>query len=211
MDILVRLASGKDIREARKIVEEQYAKSGYLPADSSVFFKSLAVYLPYSYTLAAIKNNQLIGTLTLIVDSAYGLPMDKIYSEENNILRKNNRSLSELSMFAVKEGRFKCSLLLCKYVQILASRIVGCTDFVITVNPKHCSFYRNILQFTGYSSEKEHPVLKNAKTIPLRLNLLTLEETYKRVSHKKRSFNLHEFFFGAHSFTIEKELRAALC
>lgn len=210
MDITIQLARENEIEHAKKVVEEQYLKLGYLALDDELFFKSLAAYKAESYTLVATKNNQIIGTLTLIVDSPLGLPMDKIYAEENDCLRKGGRKLSELSQFAVKDGGLKCSLLLCKYAEVLADKVLGCSDFVITVNPKHCSFYRKILRFEDYSSEKEHPILEGAKTVPLRLNLITLEETYKSCSHKKRSLNLHDFFFGADIPDVEKELRTAI-
>ncbi len=206
MDIHIRLAEENELNKARDLVTSIYMSYGYLTEDKSDFDAKINYYSPTTVTLVAVKDQHFIGSLSLVIDSHLKLPIDALYSEEVDQFRDSGRKLCELSQFAVSEGGMKTSLLLCKYAKVIAYDILHMTDFTVTVNPKHRTFYLKVLKFSVMADEKVHPNLSSASAAPFRLDLLTSEEVYQKVSGRSRYLNLHDFFYGDDIEELTKEL-----
>lgn len=210
MSITIKIADSSEQKAARELVRTVYTQLGYLSEENDNLLKKARTFDPSTITLLALRNDQLVGTLSLVFDSKSGLPIDSFSLEEVNQLRSDSHQLCELSQFAVSQGGLKSSLLLCKYAKIISYDIMGYSDFVITVNPKHTSFYHKILKFDLLAGETAHPYLSDADAISLRLNLLTLADTYKLAYQQSKSLNLHEHFCGSDIPDIIKTLSPQL-
>lgn len=208
--ITVSIALNEKRTEASELVSSVYTGYGYLKPEENDYLEKVNHYNSSTITLIAEKNGVMIGTLSLIIDSELGLPMDTLYSDELDPLRRNGRRLCELSQFAVSEGGLKAGLLLCKYAKVVADDLLGMTDFVITANPKHRTFYLSVLQFEELAEEKVYPNLSEVGAAPLILDLVTFEGVYQAHSEKGRSFNLHDYFFGSDINTVIEEMATEL-
>lgn len=104
---------------------------------------------PNRLTLAAWQYDELVATLTLGLDSPDGLQTDALYGAELASLRRPDRILCEVSRLAV-DPDFSCpELLRTLFSSALdyGKRILGASDVVIGVNPRHAAYYQRRMGF----------------------------------------------------------------
>ncbi len=101
-------------------------------------------------TFTATSEDNLIGTLSLTVDSAAGLAADKTFKEELDEARKEKGvRICELTRFAfdTSEPSMKLLASLFHIIFIYGTCKFGGTDLYIEVNPRHRRFYEAMLGF----------------------------------------------------------------
>ena len=145
----IRVAKlGGHRREAGKLVERRYAGRGYtLPTTPEEAHIS---------TFIAYDEGQLVGTVSVRLDSDNGLSADGLYGTELRALRSEGCRLCEFTRLAVdKEAASKPVLAgLFHTAYLYASVIRGCTHAVIEVNPRHVAFYGRALRFDPIGEER---------------------------------------------------------
>lgn len=196
MSISLKIANRDEQKNAQELVNSVYAQNGYVSKDETRLIEKARQFKDKTITIIALKNEEIVGTISLVLDSKQGLPMDDIFGEENDGLRSCGRSLCEVAGFAVTEAGFRTGLILCQYVNIIAVQMLNLTDYVVNINPEHRSFYTQVLKFVPFGMEKIHPYLANRAGVPLRLDLVTQEEVYKKAYEKKKSLNPYSLFYG---------------
>jgi hypothetical protein len=116
-----------------------------------------------------------VGTLSLLGDSARGLPADALYGSELAALRGGGRRLAEVSALAVAPGWRGTPLPLMRpLVQLVGiyARDVGHVDeLCIAVHPRHAAFYERRLGFVRFGAEKPYGAVNGAPAVGLRLDL----------------------------------------
>jgi len=147
--------------------------------------------LPESQTFIIKEEESLIGTITLVPDSPCGLPMEAIYPEEIASLRRPGRKLAEVSLLALDLRLFgKKSFSLTDFQKLsttfklfkglfdYSQQVLGITDIVISMHPKHQGLYQYLLFRTigdirAYSAACDKPavamhldVLEALKNVP---------------------------------------------
>lgn len=153
---LCRALSADERHIARGIVERKYLAQGYAISDD------IARYLemPQATTYGLFHDDALYGTISIIVDSEQGLPMDSIYSDELASWRASGKNLAEVVQFAVdrevtdkKPSPFEAAPL---FGAVLAHALREKIDHLcISINPKHDRFYA-LLGFTQIGGEKHY-------------------------------------------------------
>jgi hypothetical protein len=79
---------------------------------------------------------------------------------------------------------------------------------VITVNPRHVRFYRNVMLFELLGEEKSCEKVNGAPAVLLRMDLTTMPEKYaERYGRRRSTRNLHVYFFAGNE---ERERLAKL-
>ncbi len=147
-------------------IQSIYASCGYLAESSTTFTSN-----PRQITFEATRNQQLLGTLTLTIDSEdQGLLADTLYKQEIDTLRAKDRKFCEISKLAFKRNSSTKKILaeLFHAAYIYASFLHKATDAVIEVNPRHASFYKRMLGFRQISEQRTCPRV-NAPAVLLRL------------------------------------------
>ena len=178
----VRLANSEGRREtADLLIKKMYAWRGY---DTSGVINDE----PNRITLMADIKGQIIGTLTLGLDSSTGLLVDQLYKDEIDRLRQTKRFVCEFTKLAVDQDSHSQRVLAALFhlAYIYAHNIHGATDFVIEVNPRHAVFYKRMLGFAQSGEERMCPRV-NAPAVLLRL---TCE--YATENTKKYGGTMHE-------------------
>lgn len=160
----IRLANSEGRREsADLLIKKMYSWRGY---DTSGIFNDT----PNRITLMADHNGQVVGTLTIGLDSSTGLLVDQLYKDEIDNLRQAQRLVCEFTKLAIDQDSNSKRVLAALFhlAFIYAHKIHGATDLVIEVNPRHAVFYKRMLGFSQLGEERTCPRV-NAPAILLRL------------------------------------------
>ncbi|MBI3829642.1 MAG: hypothetical protein HY291_09005 [Planctomycetes bacterium] len=167
-------ATVEDRLAAARLVGKLYRKEGYLPDDggSEAPFLSPHHLRPETTVFVARENNRIVGTLTAVMDSPEGLPLDAIYPKEVAALRARQRVPCELCSLAVDTERADRSLHLvyglfrCATVYLL--HFTAMTDVLITLKPAHEAFYHRLM-FQVLGQPTLDARFRNAPTVAMSL------------------------------------------
>lgn len=197
--ISVRLADNEGVRnEASILVNRMYSWRGY-GAAHQLMPKANSV------TFTASSNDDMIGTLTLGVDSSDGLAADQTFKEELDVFRSTpGMRLCELTKFAVDPTtRSKPALAaLFHVIFIYGSERFNCTDLFIEVHPRHIRFYEVMLGFRRVGDPKiDNSVTWWPEGVPVQLMRLEVSEIRRQIQkHAGRSSKaghcLYPYFFS---------------
>ncbi|MFH1148800.1 MAG: hypothetical protein V1736_14005 [Pseudomonadota bacterium] len=184
--------TNSELEQSRGLLYKAYLKKGYIRTDREPISGYEAG--PHRKTFVAKDGDEVLMTLTLILDSHLGLPMEKIYQSEINTLRLKGRKIGELSGLAGHEalcGRGMFIFLgLTRLVYSRAEQI-GVDDICIAINPRHSSFYENVLLFEYLGGERPYPSVRNFPACGKRLNMHNCRRRLRVVNPR-----LYHFFFG---------------
>lgn len=132
------------------LLKNRYGWRGYqevtLPTDHSV----------HKFTLSAVEEEAIIGTITVSFDSAKRLSADDAFADEVEALRAQGRRMCEFTKLAVDPtvGTKRVLAALFHVAYIVAHRIRGYDLLLIEVNPRHVRYYERMLAFTIQSEER---------------------------------------------------------
>ncbi|WP_197075415.1 N-acyl amino acid synthase FeeM domain-containing protein [Sphingomonas sp. Ag1] len=193
--ITVRLADTKGQRNAATLLlNRMYAWRGY--GDHHAISDK-----PTHTTFTASNAREMLGTITLAVDSAGGLGVDKLFKEEVDQFRSvPGTRVCELTRFAFDTNKPSKPMLatLFHLIFIYGQRVFACTDLFIEVNPRHVRFYEIMLGFTRVGDLK----MNDAVSAPSQLLWLSVSDIRRRVDNHKNSNDarsrrsLYAYFFS---------------
>lgn len=113
-------------------------------------------------------------TLTMIGDNADGIPLDSVYGERLNALRRQGRSLVEVGLLADRRSSFQRGARELFDMMRWAAYYTlhtHATDIVIGVHPHHERFYMHCFGFGRFAPPTLYPLVKDNPVVPLRLPL----------------------------------------
>ena len=143
-EVAIRLVeTGDKIQAACDLINDRYAWRGYgashrIPADAS------------HMTFTAEVEGDVVGTITLAIDSRRGLAVDQAFKGEVDGFRAlPGGKVCELTKFAFDQTIQSKKLMAALFhiVFVYGYRTYGCTDLFIEVNPRHVRFYQAMLGF----------------------------------------------------------------
>lgn len=227
-EIQVKIASEKgELEQAFELLAANYRARGYEAAGDKPFRFTPYHALPGTVTLVAVHHERVLATLTLVPDSAVlGLPMESIYGPEVAELRAAGlRPAEAISLadtdLAIREFIQVFKALIKLAMQYHESRGGNC--WIVTVNPRHRSFYQKVLGFTPLGPQRSYPTVQNH---PAEAYLLTAAsmaanapQMYQEVFGEKlpapvltanRWSQEHVRYFGAHSSQLDEATLSSL-
>ena len=159
-------------RVSGSLVSDRYAWRGYGTAQPS----NAAPCAQRELTLLAWSADDAVGTMTMGFDDGYGLLADQTYATRLDALRAKGRSLCEFTRFAVSSAADSKSTIsgLFDLSYVLGRRMLGVTDVVVEVNPRHVGFYQRAFGFKPISDVRTCERV-NAPAVLLRLDVAELE------------------------------------
>lgn len=197
-DIQIRLAqSSEELEAAYRLVQSRYLPFGYARRGASVRFVTHCC-TPASHTLIATVGDTIIGTASLIVDGALGLPLEAAYPDEVAGLRQAGERLAEISCLATRR-RGDSRVLLSLYRGVYALARYGCQvdRLCITVHPRQGRFYQRALLFQPIGPQRDYAACNQAPAVALGLDLRAAETRFRRMHGWGW---LARFFLGRESF-----------
>ncbi|GEM_PF-1841593 len=165
----------EELKQAYGLVHTSYLSRGYIEASQSGLRFGFHNLLPETVTLVAVLRGMVIATVSLVVDSPWGLPMDEIYGEELSPLRKRGERLGEVTMLADRRREFRRTLpmvlALFRLLTDYARKVAGLDQLCITLNPRHSEFYGRLLHFEPLGPEKQYPSVQDNPALAMRFEL----------------------------------------
>ena len=162
----IRMADSLGRRsDASILINRMYATRGYrsagLPEHAA----------PSRITLVASEHDATIGTITIGFDSITGLLVEDLFAAETEELRRAGRTVCEFTKLAmdsvVRSTRVLATLFHVAF--IYSHRIMGASDLLIEVNPRHTAYYKRMLGFEVIAPARlNHRV--NAPAVLMRLD-----------------------------------------
>ncbi|HNO74481.1 MAG TPA: long-chain N-acyl amino acid synthase [Nitrosomonas mobilis] len=161
------VSSFKQRIKASTLIKRMYATRGYQTESTSVFSDS-----PNQYTFEARNAQQLLGTLTLTVDSGNGLLADQLYKNEIDTFRNEGRNVCEVSKLAFTPNTSSKQIFAALFhiAYMYARFLHGVETAVIEINPRHVRFYKSTLGFSQIGDQRTCPRV-DAPAILLGLDL----------------------------------------
>jgi len=196
----LKVAETKEELEACfKLLHDAYVRAGFMKPDPSGMRATLYHALPTTTTLLAKYDGRVVGTVSLIRDSALGFPMQKIFNIKK--IRSAGGNIAEVSALAVHR-RFQATggmilFPLIKFMYEYSTRFFDTSHLVIAVNPRHIAFYESILFF---SRLKQNPVahydfVNGAPAVGAHIDLKKAPEIFKKYyDSKEPAKNLYQYF-----------------
>ena len=195
----IRLADSDGQRNrANMLLKRMYSWRGYGTNQQ-------IVTTPNSVTFTATSDEEVIGTLSLTVDSAAGLACDKTFGDEMQRFRTGGRTkLCELTKFAFDTSlpaRPRLAALF-HIIFIYGSLHFDCTDLFIEVNPRHRRFYEIMLGFTPVGE----PRLNSKVNAPAQLMWLNVGNIRQQIDKYAGDARYAGRSLYAHFFSAKEEL-----
>ena len=180
------LATDRDsLEQALRLQHDQYVAQGYMDSHPSGWRLSLHNGLPSTQVFVARDGDRVVATMTLIVDSPLGLPMDEIYADELRLLRGERRDLAEVSGLAVdpdyQRSGVAILLRLIRMLVIYSIEKAHISDLCIAINPHHAMFYRKAFHFQIIAGLKQYRKVNGAPAVALRLDLALARSLIREV------------------------------
>jgi hypothetical protein len=165
--IEVKIASERtEWEQAFRLVATTYQARGYETPNVSSFRLTPYHALLDTTVLVAKHEGRVVATFSIVLDNTYlGLPMECIYQDEIDSLRRCGRRLAETTCLADQ------GLTTREFVQVFLALIrlgiqfynrLGGDTYVITVNPRHKSFYQRILGFQPLGPRRAYAAVQDA-------------------------------------------------
>lgn len=160
----IRAADIEDRRNsASMLISKMYAWRGYTGTHQ-------VTSDPNRIALTASDKGEVIGTLSLGLDSDVGLLADQVFQDMIDPVRAHGK-VCELIKLAIDPAvKSKAVLASLFHVAFIYARdLNNCTDIFIEVNPRHRRFYETMLKFEVVCKSRDNPRV-DAPAVLLRMN-----------------------------------------
>lgn len=146
----------EELADAYKILHESYLEKGYTKANETGMRIVKYFALPTTTTLIALFDNRVVGIISIIRRSTFGIPMESSF-DIGSVLDEN-KVVAEISSLAIdsrfREKRGALFLPLLKFFWEYVSSYMRLDALVITVNPSMSDFYEGFLGFKRMKNAK---------------------------------------------------------
>jgi len=144
-NIVIRMAeSQEEVDAANRLVFRNYVELGYWENSEDVIRKNRYLWLPTRDVFVVADGAKIIGTISIITDSADGIPADNFQPAAVRRLRETCDKLAEISAFAfAKDHPHQHTLLhfLMAFIAQYSFHYAGIDRLIAVCTPKHARFY----------------------------------------------------------------------
>jgi len=203
--VVFKLAETRPERDAAfRVLHDAYVNQGLIEPRPGRLYVPPFSLLPDSTILVAVVEGAVRGTLTLVEDSALGLPMEALYREEVERVRHRGRRLAEVSATAVSGGEKGRGLALMLYALLFRWSYLhrDIDDLLVAVHPRTEPLFCDVLLFERVGSPRAHLALARAPAVALHLDLpATVPVALKRYRGLRphgfpATLDFHRLLFG---------------
>jgi hypothetical protein len=168
-------------RVADALVNDRYAWRGYGSPRQEEEISSEQ----REVTLLAWSAADAAGTMTMGFDDGKGLSADRTFAAKIDAIRSKGRTVCEFTRFAVSAAADSKATIsgLFDLSYVIGRKMLGVTDVVVEVNPRHVGFYRRAFGFQPISDVRTCERV-NAPAVLLQLDVADLEGRMRHVGAK---------------------------
>lgn len=139
----------QELEACFSLLHDAYVDAGFMKPDPSGMRVTIYHALPTTTTLCAKWDGEVVGTISLIRESAFGFPLQKIF--DLSTVRQKGGNLAEVSALAVhpKFRKTGGAILfpLMKFMYEYATAYFDTRHLLIAVNPNRIEMYESLLFF----------------------------------------------------------------
>ena len=198
--LVLKIAETREELEACfKLLHDAYVSSGFMTPDPSGMRVTIYHALPTTTTLCAKFDDQVVGTLSLIRESAIGFPLQRIFDLSD--VRAKEGNIAEVSALAV-HPRFRRTggtilFPLMKFMYEYCTTFFDTRHLVIAVNPRHIEMYESLLFFRRLTSTvvESYDFVNGAPAVGATLDLKHAPDILRKAyAGKPLRRNLYHYF-----------------
>jgi len=143
-------------------------------------------------------NKKVVGTLSLVIDSKLGLPVEQVCGAEIDEMRGQGAKLAEVIALAIDPQFRRHNVMMYLYkIMFEYARLKGVTDICCAVTKRHIEFYRDILLFRPLGQLLPYSAGNN---LEVQGHVLNIEYAFgdSKATYSTEGFdaNVHDFFFA---------------
>jgi hypothetical protein len=198
--LVLKIAESREELEACfKLLHDAYVSSDFMTPDPSGMRITLYHALPTTTTLCAKLDDQVVGTLSLIRESAIGFPLQHIFDLSS--VREKKGNIAEVSALAV-HPRFRRTggtilFPLMKFMYEYCTTFFDTRHLVIAVNPRHIEMYESLLFFKRLTANvvEKYDFVNGAPAVGATLDLKHAPDKMRKAyAGKAPNRNLYHYF-----------------
>lgn len=199
-----------ELEAAFRLVYESYLPLGYCEPNPHQMRATIHHALASTTTLLALDHGKVVGTLSVIRDNRFGLPLEKVFDMRS--LRKNSDRIAEITSMVIDKNyrREKGGQILFPLLRLMyeySTTCFGVRHLVVTIHPKDAYFYESLLLFKKVQGTGIKDYL-GAPAITLHLDLQEALQDYQMTYSRRNSdTNLFHFFVQKKFINIQMPLR----
>ncbi len=203
-NLVFKAATTKDeIEQAMNLVYDAYINLNYIDENPDQLHFNKYLTLPTTTILVIKYKEEVVGTMSIVMDSSFGLPTDATWNIGQ--YRKNGMSIAEISALTIKRtlksNKGHLLLPLCRLMYHYCTEILKLDGIIIATTFEVEPFYLDLLMFEKIPDSKgqRHSLVKGNKSSCcfLKLDQPLRERYFKIYGHKELKFNLHHYFLIA--------------
>lgn len=164
----------EQVIEAWHLVYTRYYQSGLIPANPARIHTNAKAQGDHACVVLARHEGTVVSTLTAMLDTPRGLPLDDVYADELASLRARGCRLIEVGLFADRRkdlARTTDALLHLMRYAFHFGRLERATDFIVGVHPHHARFYERFFGFTQLGEQRSYATVNNNPVVLLHVPL----------------------------------------
>jgi GNAT superfamily N-acetyltransferase len=212
--ITYKIASTREeLEDSFRLVWEAYVKVGLQEADTTPLRFTKYHLLPTSKVFIAIHRAELekeqpdyeqlkqpgriVGTLTLVRDGGFGLPMEEVCGDAVDAIRGDGGAPAEVIALAVDPEFRSHNVMMYLYKLMFEyARLCDVSDITCSVTKRHIRFYQSMLLFEPMGELKAYGAANGQEVQCHRLNIEHGRQMAEDVYHSQHfDADLYTFFF----------------
>lgn len=161
----------REVLASWRLVHDCYTQKGLIASNPYGLHTTAQALNRKTAVVIGRTNGKIDSTLSIIPDSARGLPLDQVYPQVLDHLR-TRRTLCEVGLLADARQNVSRDLSqsfgAMRYAFYCA--LHNQADIVIGVHPRHAEFYVRMMGFEIIGQMSSHPKVRNRPVVPLMLD-----------------------------------------
>ncbi len=198
--LALKIAETRDELEACfALLHDAYVASGFMLPHPSGLRVTPYHALPTTTTVCALLDGRVVGTLSMVRDGVFGLPMQSAF--DLSAVRARGGQIAEISALAVHPDHRRTGgtilFPLMKFMYEYCTRYFDTRHLVIAVNPDRIELYEALLQFERLqaSAVEDYAFANGAPAVGATLDLSGAPARFERLYGGRRpSKDLHAYF-----------------
>ncbi len=205
-----------EVIDAWCVVYRQYLAASLISPNEMSLFTFPEYISNNTAVILGRKMNKTVCTVSAVIDSPLGIPLDSYYHDELDQLRNEGRKLIEIGLLADARGTSKMSSITELMASIARFGVYSDHhDYVIGVHPRRINFFSSVFGFEPFGDVKGYGKLKTAPVVLLHAHGLDLEVASREINTEiysdPRNLDFDERFqFNPGNFISDREFNASV-
>lgn len=204
--------SSQELEGCFALLHGAYVEAGFMKADPSGLRVTPYHALPTTTTLCAKVSGQVVGTVSIVREGVFGLPMGQAF--DLSAVREKGGNIAEISSLAIHPSWRKTSGMvlfpLMKFLYEYCVEMFDTKHLAIAVNPDRIELYEALLGFERLPGGlvDSYGFANGAPAVGATLDLRMADEKLKRLYQGSSSKNnLHAYMTSGRDGSIEHPTR----